>query len=255
MYQPNVWVRYYAPDLCRFISPDNFWYLDCVDNLFSYCENDPVNNYDENGHLSWSSAGLPNINSAQDQKDYNVLVQNVKKKLKTIGFKMTDARARGYLESTHRFKIRSFERRCHFLSQAAIETDWGNYMMEAGYLPRSKQEEYFLHTEYGYQYRGAGWLHLTWKENYKKFSKYMGDSEVYSQGANYVAKRYPWLSAGWYWTVFRNVNEVIDKGGADKQVVAAVTKSVNGAESQLKERMNAYKIIKKLLQEDVYEKI
>ena len=39
--------RYYAPELCRFISPDSIEYLDLESinglNLYAYCGNDPVN--------------------------------------------------------------------------------------------------------------------------------------------------------------------------------------------------------------------
>ena len=49
--------RYYSPELRRFISPDDTAYLDPenVDglNLYAYCYNDPVNNFDPSGHSVW----------------------------------------------------------------------------------------------------------------------------------------------------------------------------------------------------------
>lgn len=48
--------RYYSPELCRFIQPDDIEYLDPSSinglNLYCYCANDPVNKYDPTGH-SW----------------------------------------------------------------------------------------------------------------------------------------------------------------------------------------------------------
>ena len=47
--------RYYSPELCRFISPDDIEYLypESVNglNLYCYCYNDPINYYDPSGHF------------------------------------------------------------------------------------------------------------------------------------------------------------------------------------------------------------
>ena len=46
--------RYYSPEFRRFISPDKCDYLETEEpnglNLYCYCGNDPVNNYDPSGH-------------------------------------------------------------------------------------------------------------------------------------------------------------------------------------------------------------
>ena len=46
--------RYYSPELCRFISPDDIEYLDPESinglNLYAYCMNNPVMNVDPSGH-------------------------------------------------------------------------------------------------------------------------------------------------------------------------------------------------------------
>ena len=51
-----VQTRYYNPDWCRWISPDNAGYLDPETphglNLYLYCGNDPVNLYDPTGHIA-----------------------------------------------------------------------------------------------------------------------------------------------------------------------------------------------------------
>ena len=47
--------RYYSPEWKRFLSPDEFEYMDPSSikgmNLYCYCLDDPVNNYDPSGHL------------------------------------------------------------------------------------------------------------------------------------------------------------------------------------------------------------
>lgn len=51
--------RYYSPEFRRFISPDKCDYLETEEpnglNLYCYCNNDPVNNYDPTGHLAIST--------------------------------------------------------------------------------------------------------------------------------------------------------------------------------------------------------
>ena len=46
--------RYYSPELCRFISPDDIEYLDPESvnglNLYCYCKNDSISYYDPSGH-------------------------------------------------------------------------------------------------------------------------------------------------------------------------------------------------------------
>ena len=46
--------RYYSPELCRFISPDDVEYLNPQSvngiNLYCYCMNNPISYYDPSGH-------------------------------------------------------------------------------------------------------------------------------------------------------------------------------------------------------------
>ena len=47
--------RYYSPELCKFISPDDVCYLDLSSinglNLYSYCYNNPISYYDPRVHF------------------------------------------------------------------------------------------------------------------------------------------------------------------------------------------------------------
>lgn len=228
--------RYYDPETGRFINADDFNYLICDNNLFKYCNNDPVNFIDSNGHLSWND-GTPVINSGTDYQEYESLITTVTKKLKALGFTGIDrGKATDYLSTTHEFSIRSLNKRAHFLSQCAIESEWGLYTTEYG------SKSYFASKPYGYKYRGGGYIQLTWDYNYQSFGNYVGDSNVYSKGADYVGEYYAWKASGWFW-MKNNLNAKIDNG-AD---VTAVTRVVNGGTSKLAERKAAYNKIKSLL--------
>ena len=76
----------------------------------------------------------------------------------------------------------------------------------------------------------------------QSFSDYVGDSNVYSQGADYVGENYAWKASGWFWMNNR-INTLIDNGASVKEV----TKVVNGGYSKLEEREAAFNKIKKLL--------
>jgi hypothetical protein len=54
--------RYYNPEWGRWLSPDDIEYLDPQSinglNLYAYCNNDPVNNYDPTGHFAITIGSL-----------------------------------------------------------------------------------------------------------------------------------------------------------------------------------------------------
>ena len=84
----------------------------------------------------------------------------------------------------------------------------------------------------GWFYRGRGYIQLTGKNNYKAFSGRLSDDLVIHP--ELVATRYPLQSAAWFWSV-NGLNNLADKG-SDQQVVADVTKRVNGGYNGLEER-------------------
>lgn len=62
------------------------------------------------------------------------------------------------------------------------------------------------------------------------------------QGAEYVAERFPFTSAGWWWNS-NKMNELCDRGATVKQV----TRRVNGGYNGLSDRVEQYDRISKLL--------
>lgn len=105
------------------------------------------------------------------------------------------------------------ERVRHFLAQCGVES-------EKGYAPVERYTndpiEDFKKYERpdnllgnipgsgdGHRYKGAGALQITGRDAYQKFSDYMGDPKIMSDGALYVGKNYFWESAGFFWSIYK----------------------------------------------------
>ncbi|SFF11598.1 glycoside hydrolase family 19 protein [Nitrosomonas sp. Nm166] len=89
----------------------------------------------------------------------------------------------------------------------------------------------------GYQYRGRGYIQLTGKDNYRAFAQSIGDDVV--KHPSLVATKYPLLSAAWFWDM-RSLNQLADQGSSD-EVVAKITKKVNGGFNGLDDRIKHFK--------------
>lgn len=88
----------------------------------------------------------------------------------------------------------------------------------------------------GYRYRGRGYIQLTGHDNYKAFDLAVSDDVV--GNPDFVAMKYPLFSAGWFWNS-RKLNDLADLG-ADQQVVADITKKINGGYHGLEDRVNQF---------------
>ena len=88
----------------------------------------------------------------------------------------------------------------------------------------------------GWYYRGRGYIQLTGKDNYTKFDAGVPENLILSP--ELVATKYPLLSAAWFWSVNR-LNTLADEG-ADQQVVADITKRVNGGYHGLENRLKLF---------------
>ena len=86
----------------------------------------------------------------------------------------------------------------------------------------------------GPKYKGAGYLQLTGRANYRMLATYIGDERV-MEGVDYVSSRYPFTSAGVWWEK-NYMNELIDSGASVEQV----TRRVNGGYNGLADRKKYY---------------
>lgn len=85
----------------------------------------------------------------------------------------------------------------------------------------------------GFKFRGRGYIQLTGKNNYKTFSDFIGDDCIYNP--DLVSDKYPLVSASWFFDK-NNIWKICDKGSS-ADVVAEVTKRVNGGLNGLNDRV------------------
>jgi len=104
----------------------------------------------------------------------------------------------------HKFDITKTSRIRHFISQCAAETEAGKDLTERNWPGQATFKGDRL------QYRGAGYIQLTGKDNYQRFADYTGDKHV-MDGADYVARVYPWTCSGFWWHN-NNMNKHCDAG-------------------------------------------
>lgn len=78
--------RYYNPKWCRFISPDSIISPETMNyNLYSYCENDPINNCDSTGNLfEKTKKFLSNLFKTVTKKIQSVVKKMIKSNTKVV---------------------------------------------------------------------------------------------------------------------------------------------------------------------------
>jgi putative chitinase len=92
-------------------------------------------------------------------------------------------------------------------------------------------------TKEGYKFRGRGYLQTTGKENYTKFTKFIGEDCV--ANPDLVATKYPLASAGFFFES-NKLWSICDKG-FDDATVTALTKRINGGTIGLSDRIKHFK--------------
>lgn len=174
-----------------------------------------------------------------------------------------------------RFSITNSLRAAHFLSQCSHESAGFTRVFEnlnyspsglkrvfSKYFPGSLNESYAHkpakiasrvygnrmgngdeNSGDGYKYRGRGYIQLTGKSNYSKFSKFIGEDVV--SNPDLVATKYPLASAAFFFNS-NGLWAICDRGATD-EVVTAVTKRVNGGTIGLADRIKHFREYYELL--------
>lgn len=89
----------------------------------------------------------------------------------------------------------------------------------------------------GWKFRGRGYIQLTGRENYRKFTQFIGVDAVNSP--DIVANTYPLASAAFFFSN-NSLWSICDKGSSDA-VVLALTKRVNGGTNGYDDRLLKFK--------------
>ena len=136
-----------------------------------------------------------------------------------------------------RYEINTGPRLRHFLSQTAHESGGGRYKKEIsnGKYLEGRKDIGNIYPGDGPKYKGAGYIQLTGRANYQYLSDYLDDPRV-MEGVDYVAKNYPFTSAG-YWWMRNDMNRRCDEGYSVKEI----TRVVNGGYNGLADREKYYK--------------
>lgn len=82
----------------------------------------------------------------------------------------------------------------------------------------------------GWKFRGRGYMMLTLRGNYQRFSNYAKLPSIMIN-PDLVATEYPLQSAAWFWTVEKKLNEL-----ADMNDITKITRKVNGGYNGLEDR-------------------
>lgn len=176
----------------------------------------------------------PSDNLPLNEEGYFVTANDLRK----IGWKdVSNSMVFNLNACLRRFQINTVNRIRHFISQCSHESGGGVYTREiaSGEAYNGRSDLGNVYPGDGPKFKGGGYIQLTGRYNYQQFANYMGDQQIVQQGVNYVASKYPWTSAGFWW--HRNgMNALCDSGASVEQV----TRKVNGGYNGLADRKYWY---------------
>ena len=172
-------------------------------------------------------------------------------------------------EVVSRFNITTTLRLSHFLSQCAHESGNFAHVVEnlnysaqglkrvfGKYFPNNLNESYARKpekigsrvyggrmgngeeaTKEGFKFRGRGYIQLTGKSNFSRFSQFIGEDVV--ANPELVSTKYPLTSAAFFFET-NNLWSICDKG-LSTEVVTLLTKRINGGTNGLADRIAKFK--------------
>jgi len=144
-------------------------------------------------------------------------------------------------DTATKFNITTNLRLAHFLSQCAHESGNFKYTKELGddaYFKKYEGRKTLGNTQPGdgIKFKGRGFIQLTGRANYEKFSKFCGEDCV--TNPDLVSTKYPMMSAAYFFD--KNKLWSICDGGFDDETVKKLTKRINGGYNGLEDRQNKF---------------
>lgn len=150
-----------------------------------------------------------------------------------------------------KFEIDTVQRIRHFLAQIAHESGGLKWLRELGgeaYFTRMYEGRPDLGNSQrgdGARFAGAGAIQLTGRFNYQAFANFIGNSKV-MDGQDYVAKNYPFTSAGFWWKN-DSMNAFIDSGASVDRVGAKINGSRPNLPNGYEDRRYRYGLASKVI--------
>lgn len=159
--------------------------------------------------------------------------------------KVPDSVLKEIVEIADKFNITTNLRLAHFLSQCAHESGNWKYKLEiaSGRAYEGRKDLGNTEAGDGVRFKGRGYIQLTGRANYHKFSKFIGEDCV--ANPDLVATKYPLASAAYFFNS-NKLWSICDLGATD-EIVTRVTKRVNGGANGLSDRLKHFKHIHNLL--------
>ena len=121
-----------------------------------------------------------------------------------------------------RFQINTSFRIRHFMAQVGHESGGLKWMAElaSGDAYEGRKDLGNTRSGDGPRFKGAGAIQLTGRYNYQRLADFIKDQRV-MDGSAYVANRYPFTSAGFWWHI-NGMNALVDQGYSCRQISSRV---------------------------------
>jgi len=136
-------------------------------------------------------------------------------------------------------------RLAHFLAQCSHESGNWKFKTElaSGKAYEGRKDLGNTQAGDGVKFKGRGYIQLTGRVNYGKFSQFIGEDCVAQP--ELVATKYPLTSAAYFFN--KNKLWTICDTGSTDEIVTKVTRRVNGGTNGLADRLAKFKIYNTLL--------